>query len=109
MKKLMIAAAMAISAVVASASSVNWQVDLDDDSYDSGWNWVVVNGSGASTLAALLTDGNVDGFNQALANMDKKTGTFEEDDWGFTSGMFSDASSNIFAMFYDTLNPDDKF
>ena len=91
MKKLMIAAAIAMLGIAANAGAYNWSSYTGDASLD-GLTYYAVNGSGVDSLFTMLAvDGNTSGFTSAISayGANAQTGTFETGWEGYGEGLFS--------------------
>lgn len=102
-KSLIMALALAVAGTT-MAATVDWEANLGD-SFD-GMTWYVVNGSGVDSLVDLLaTDGDIDGFNSAIAGLGSnvQTGTFEAGWGGWQDGFISDAADSAFLFVTDSL------
>ena len=118
MKKLMVMAAVAVSAIALNAANVDWGIDVysagSSDNYWDGKTYYVINGDASSLITMLSVDGNVAGFNTAISEMitagTAPRSTFEEWSFGAAEGMFQNAGSQIYAIaMTDGTTPDSTF
>lgn len=99
MKKLMIAAAVAMFGIAANATAYNWSSYTGDSSLD-GMTYYAVNGTGVDSLYTLLAvDGNTSGFASAIANYgsNAQTGTFEDGWEGYAEGVYNTEAGDTIA------------
>ena len=112
MKKLMIIAAMLVSAFAVNAAAVSWIIDLEAEGseYD-GWNYSFVQGASGAALAAFLEDGNTAGFMSALNDLNNSSGSFGVEEYGAAAGVLGDvtASDSGYAFIWKGLSEGDAY
>ena len=98
MKRMMTVVAAFAMAFAANAASFAWDSYLGGDTFD-GMTWYVVNGTGVDSMVNLLAvDGDVAGFQSAIAATDHQTGVFEAGWEGYAEGGFSSAADYAFMI-----------